>query len=216
MMRGGLFLDLDGTLADSLGAMRLAYDRFLAGFGRRGGDAEFAALNGPPLPEVVARLAAAHGLEGPPEGLLARYQGLVDAVYDDAGPMPGAAALIAAARGAGRAVAVVTSNSRARAARWLARRGIDHDLVVAGGEAARGKPAPDPYLAALAATGCAAAASIAVEDAPQGAAAALAAGLETWVLQPGGGPWDGPAVAGRVARLDMLCAVAGRPPGGTP
>ena len=47
-----LMLDLDGTLADSLGAMRGVYDRFLDVFGVAGNDAEFARLNGPPLPVV--------------------------------------------------------------------------------------------------------------------------------------------------------------------
>jgi phosphoglycolate phosphatase-like HAD superfamily hydrolase len=39
--RRGLFVDLDGTLADSLGLLRKVYFRFMEKFGRKGSDSEF-------------------------------------------------------------------------------------------------------------------------------------------------------------------------------
>ena len=52
----GVFFDLDGTLAESEGLMRRVFRDFAATFGRNATDAEFDALNGPPVPIIVARL----------------------------------------------------------------------------------------------------------------------------------------------------------------
>ena len=60
--RPGLFLDLDGTLADSLGVMREIYERFLAEFGRAGSPEEFDRLNGPSLSDVLEILKRDHYL----------------------------------------------------------------------------------------------------------------------------------------------------------
>ncbi len=46
----------------------------------------------------------------------------------------------------------------------------------------RSKPAPDPYLAAIARAGVPAAECLAIEDAPRGLTAARAAGLDCWVV----------------------------------
>src|SRR5271166_2066937 len=54
--RRGLFLDLDGTLADSLGVLRRVYFCFLREFNQEGSDAEFDRLNGPKLSEIVGAL----------------------------------------------------------------------------------------------------------------------------------------------------------------
>jgi phosphoglycolate phosphatase-like HAD superfamily hydrolase len=67
VMRAGLFLDLDGTLADSLSLMRANYDRLLARHDRQGSDAEFDRMNGPPLSLVSQELIRAHGLKTTPE-----------------------------------------------------------------------------------------------------------------------------------------------------
>jgi beta-phosphoglucomutase-like phosphatase (HAD superfamily) len=47
--RSGLFIDLDGTLADSLGVLRRVYFLFLREFDQEGSDAEFDRLNGPKI-----------------------------------------------------------------------------------------------------------------------------------------------------------------------
>lgn len=180
----GLFLDLDGTLADSLAAMRAAYERFLGHFAMTGGEAEFARLNGPPLPGIVAVLARSHGLADPPEQLTALYRGLIAEAYREVVPNAGAVDLLRSARGAGFHIAVVTSNGAALARAWLERAGLNEevDCVVGGDDVHAGKPDPAPYCLALARTGCTAAKSLAVEDSPTGARAATAAGLRTVLL----------------------------------
>lgn len=190
-MRGGagLYLDLDGTLADSLAVMRTVYARFLGHFAKTGSDAEFARLSGPPLARVVAELSAAHQIAVSSEYLTDLYRDLVAEGYGEVEPKAGACELLQAAEAAGLKIGIVTSNTAALARSWLRHVGLDGsiDCVVGGDEVSRGKPDPEPYLLALARTGCAAARSVAVEDTPTGARAAEAAGLRTFMLA------DGPA-----------------------
>lgn len=202
----GLFLDLDGTLADSLGVMRAVYGRFLGGFSRPASDAEFASLNGPPLPEVVRRLAATHGLDRPFDDLLAAYRRLIVEAYDAVAPMPGAEEVLEAARRHAWTVGVVTSNGSETVRDWLARVGLAPlvEIVVTGEDVVHGKPAPDPYRTALQRGRCDAAASIAVEDSPQGARAAVAAGLRTFGLGASAGAAGWPDGVLGITRLTQL------------
>jgi HAD superfamily hydrolase (TIGR01509 family) len=204
-----LLLDLDGTLADSLAVMRLVYGRFLDSLGRAATDAEFARLNGPPLADVVRLLKQAHRLPQPVEELLTRYRDLIDRAYLEVRPAAGARALLEHARKLGYTVAVVTSNSAGRARDWLERVELGRlvDVLVAEEDVTRGKPAPDPYLLATARTGCTAAASIAVEDSPQGARAARDAGLRTFVLAPD--PVSGPTWPAGAEPIPSLSDLAG-------
>ncbi len=209
-----LMLDLDGTLADSLGAMRGVYDRFLDGFGVAGNDAEFARLNGPPLPVVVGLLKEAHGLPGDADRLLIAYRALVQQAYENISPNPGARRLLEVAVGCDWKTVLVTSNYTELAQHWLGCVELDAlmDLIVGLELAGRGKPHPDPYLAGLENAGALAAASIAVEDSPQGATAALKAGIETFIFDPSvrtrssHGDWPA-GIAGSIDRLDVLVKV---------
>ena len=180
-----LLIDLDGTLADSLGVMRKAYELFLEGHEKVPDDEEFRRLNGPPLAEVVRRLKQAHGLPGKHQQLLADYEHLIDEAYGDVKPMPGALELLAEAQEAGWTLGVVTSNSTARCGNWLKRHGLAKiiDMMVCADDVRNGKPNPEPYILALEQTGCQAEEAIAIEDSPQGAAAALAAEIETIAFQ---------------------------------
>lgn len=199
--RSGLFLDLDGTLADSLSVMRTAYHAFLSQCGRSGSDAEFVSLNGPPLSEIVDVLAATHGLSFSHEQLLAAYKRLIRDAYLDVAPDEAAGDLLRTARRLGFKVAVVTSNSAELATAWLARVGLMAmvDAVVGGDEVGQGKPNPEPYLLALRRSDCDPAASFAVEDSLMGAQASVSAGIPTFLLSDSpGGPPDGVVVVGRL------------------
>ena len=180
----GLFLDLDGTLADSLPVMRIAYTAFLNRFGKAGNDAEFDSLNGPPLEHIVAALAETHQLSLPNNELIAVYRNMIWVAYEDVKPHAGAEELLETAKALGHKTCVVTSNFGDLTWAWLRRAGLNEmvDAVVAGDEVKQGKPHPQPYLMALAKTACLAEESLAVEDSDMGARASTAAGIQTLFL----------------------------------
>lgn len=181
----GIFLDLDGTLADSLGVLRNVYFRFLEGFGRKGTDSEFSELNGPKLAEIVSILRTRHGLTADARDLLMIYNELVDEAYQKAAPFSGARELLEDAGKRGWILALVTSNARLRAQTWLTKHGFSSlfNFIVSGEEVKRGKLFPDLYQLALSRSGCLTEESIAVEDSLQGAQAALGAGFRTFVIR---------------------------------
>ena len=76
--------------------------------------------------------------------------------------------------------ALATSTARPRALRKLERAGVISyfSCLICGGETDRGKPHPDPYLAAVTALGTPPASTWALEDSENGVRAACAAGLE--------------------------------------
>ncbi len=210
-MSRALFLDLDGTLADSLSVMRAVYGDFLARFGESGSEAEFDRLNGPPLAEVVADLARTHAIDLPPASLVEIYWGLVEEAYLKVVPRAGAAELLRSARAQGMAVGVVTSSSARLTRTWLGKVGLHEqvDVIVGGEDVARGKPDPEPYAIALQRAGCEAAASLAVEDSAAGARAAIVAGIPTLFLADPSVPAP-PEIAGRVVSLHDAAAYLSR------
>lgn len=80
--------------------------------------------------------------------------------------------------------AVATSTRRERAHAQLARAGlfVRFQALVGGDEVARGKPEPDIYREAAARLGIAPSACVAFEDSEPGVRAALAAGMQVFVV----------------------------------
>ncbi|MFO1109730.1 MAG: HAD-IA family hydrolase [Bradyrhizobium sp.] len=180
----GLFLDLDGTLADSLTALKGVYRSFLSGFGATGDEAEFQRLNGPPLAKVVELLKVSHDLPGEPADLLEQYSVMLRQAHATARPAAGALELLNYARSRGWKTAIVTSSPRSSALKWLELGDLSGqiDTVVGGDDVTSGKPAAEPYMLALARLECSAVKSHAVEDSRIGARSAIAAGLNTFAL----------------------------------
>jgi phosphoglycolate phosphatase-like HAD superfamily hydrolase len=115
--RRGLFLDLDGTLADSLWVLRRVYFRFLREFNHRGSDVEFNLLNGPKLSEIIGSLQTEYRLPGDPADLLAIYNELIDSAYEEVLPQPGSRELLGSAANKGWILTLVTSNLGSRPVR---------------------------------------------------------------------------------------------------
>jgi len=91
---------------------------------------------------------------------------------------PGVGAYLAEAAGRGLAVAIASGAVDGWVPGHVARLGLASTFAaVVTGDGHRPKPAPDTYLAALAALGVPAAEAVAFEDSPTGVAAARAAGL---------------------------------------
>jgi HAD superfamily hydrolase (TIGR01509 family) len=209
--QSGLFLDLDGTLADSLGVMRQIYYQFLAEFGRTGSQEEFDRLNGPSLSDVLAVLRRDHNLAPPLEDLLFTYTSFLEKAYREVAPNDGAHKLVQAAVDEGWAVGVVSSNVGKTVAAWLAKVGLAGNVTVVatGDTVAHGKPAPDLYLKALRDSGCDAAVSYAVEDTLTGVRSAVGAGLSTFALVPEGSPEvEWPAGVRIITNLEHLIPLA--------
>jgi beta-phosphoglucomutase len=172
--------DLDGTLVDSSPVHDRAYREvlrrehpdLLPGF-------DYGAIAG------LTTLAAFRslGLSDDQSGQLTQlkqseYRQAVDAGAVRA--MPGAAALLARLKAQGATIGVVTSASRISASRTLEATGLAQHVtaLVTADDVTEAKPAPEPYLAALAKLKAHPAHTRAVEDAPSGIASARAAGLK--------------------------------------
>lgn len=205
--RRGIFFDLDGTLAESNGVMRNVFGKFTAAFGHEATDAEFAAHSGPPASIMIAALKRQWALPQKLDELIRFYGTLTDAAFLDVPVATGATTTLEAAFRHGWKVGVVTSNAAARSRAWLTRRGLVPfvDVVVGGDDVCLGKPQPEPYLIALARSGCARASSIAVEDSLSGAKSALAAGLRVIGYAPAGRePVEWPDSVRLISALDEM------------
>ncbi|MGC4043228.1 MAG: HAD family phosphatase [Armatimonas sp.] len=145
----------------------LYFEYFLS---RSKGTSTFAATQG--LSEAdIAALSASRNL---------RYQQMLE---QEQITMDGAAETLALLR-PHFTMGIVTSSRRQHFEAIHRRTGLLEyfDFVIAHGDYERSKPAPDPYLAAVARSGQPASCCIAIEDAPRGLLAAQAATLDCWVI----------------------------------
>jgi HAD superfamily hydrolase (TIGR01509 family) len=173
-------LDFDGTLVDSaplhsqafLGALAEGAPSLVPAF-------DYARVRGRTTREALADLGVVDvkTLADLVAGKQARYRAAVAA--GGLRPMPGARELLAWLRDRGHGLYLVTGGSAASVEQALAVSGLAKFFagVVTGDTVARGKAAPDGYLACLARFDLAAGDCLAVEDAPSGVAACRAANI---------------------------------------
>ncbi len=208
----GLFLDLDGTLADSMPVLRQVFGKFLETHGIVPDPEEFRDLAGVRLPEIMAFLKKRYGLSQEPDQLVHEYLLAVGGRYQsDAKPAPGARRLLKAAGELGVRVAVVTSSPQKLALDFLTAHGLAAyvSLVVSADQVRRGKPHPEPFLTALEKSGLTSDQGLAVEDSPAGAHSAMGAGLSTYVISLNGPHAQVDGAAGYISRLDELVGLLG-------
>lgn len=177
----GLLFDLDGTLAQTEHLHLAAFNAILAPYERSLDEAAFVRhVSGRANEAITAFLF--------PDADAAERARLADekeaafrslAAAGGVEPTPGADAMLAWARAKGVATGLVTNAPLANARMMLEVLALDHafDLVVSADETERGKPHPDPYLAALDALRLSPRHTVAIEDSLTGIAAARAAGL---------------------------------------
>ena len=175
-----LLFDLDGTLLQSDPIHIEVYIALMAEHGMQIDEAFYMThvhgrMNVDVFAEFLPDLADKQALSDEKE---ARFRAALPRPYP---AMPGAAALLDRAQAEGWPVAVVTNAPMDNAEAMLGAIGLRDrfGVVVSGEECPRGKPFPDPYLAAMAQLGVAPVACIAFEDSPSGVRAARAAGLLT-------------------------------------
>ncbi len=211
--------DLDGVLIDSEQVWDEVRRDYVAARGGRWDEAATLTMMGMSAPEWSAHLRDALGVPGDPaeisadvaEGVLARYRAHLPL-------LPGAVAAVE--RLAARwPLGLASSSNRSVIDTVLAVSGLGRHfaVTVSSEEVARGKPAPDVYLAAVAGLGAEAARCTAVEDSANGLRSAAAAGLRVVAVPNPHFPPAPDALAladAVVAGLDDLtpALVAGRPP----
>jgi beta-phosphoglucomutase len=187
-MAGGVLWDLDGTLVDSgdyhwrawRDTMRgegvaLSYQQFLDSFGQRNDRILTTWLGADVDAERVRRIGDAK------EALyrdIAKAEGLV--------ALPGAREWVMRLRDAGWRQAIGSSAPRANVEVMLAVLRLDAYIneVVAAEDVARGKPAPDVFLAAAERIGVHPSRCVVVEDAAAGIEAARRAGMRSVGVHP--------------------------------
>ena len=210
-----VFLDLDGTLVDTVGAWRSAYQQLAGDLGAALPEDFWPSIAGRSMQGSLFVLGPAAAMHDP-DDLVAQLVTIATDELDRSGRsgwiwLPGAAELLdllwsSDPTSAPRPrTALVTSAWHTFTDRLLdialPDRPAGFDAVVCGDDVARPKPSPDAYLRAAELLRVAPRDCLAVEDSPTGVAAAEAAGMAVLAV-PHAGP-VGPA-AGRALRTDLV------------
>jgi len=170
--------DMDGTLVDTEPYWIRAETELVTTHGGTWTQADAHALVGLDLLDSAAYIRRVGGVDMAPAAIVEMMMERVIEQVAAAPPWrPGALDLLAALRAAGVPSVLVTMS-------WRRLVGAVVDLLpagsfaatVAGDEVERGKPHPEPYLAAADILGVAPGACVAIEDSPTGARSARAAG----------------------------------------
>lgn len=172
-----LLIDFDGTLADSLPFLHIAYMTFLGRYGHPGNDAEFFELMGPSIIEIAAILKKRYALKESEETLAKEYQDIIFKGYiDHVELFPGVDEFLAYAAQVGLKLALVSSAPARLVSEFMTEKSISHfDAVVTCEMVQKAKPDPEIYLKALSILGVDANETLAIEDSENGITAALAA-----------------------------------------
>lgn len=170
--------DMDGTLVDTEPHWMAAETPLIESFGGTWSHEQALSLVGLGLEDSARILQSA--------GVRMSTDAIIDHLTDDVMRQlavsgvpfrPGARELLASLREAGVKTGLVTMSMRRMASTVVDLIDFDaFDVVIAGDDATRPKPFPDPYLQACEALGVSPADTVAIEDSPNGLRSALASG----------------------------------------
>lgn len=177
MLQAVLF-DMDGLLVDSERLWYEAEAEVMSWLGAEWGPEHQESLVGGSLDRTVEYMLALTGPVAEPAEVGRRLMdGMTDRLRANVPMMPGAKELLDEVRESGVPSALVSSTHRSLMEHALDGIGRDRFTVtVAGDEVARTKPDPEPYLTAARLLGADPRRCVALEDSPNGAASASAAG----------------------------------------
>ncbi|UQX04828.1 HAD family phosphatase [Streptomyces sp. RerS4] len=175
---------MDGTLVDTETLWWLTTEKIAAGLDHRLGPADAPEVVGRAVSDTAAHLVrvAGHGdLDAVAAALTEDFFRRVDA---GAPPRPGARALLTALAARGVPFALVSASPRVvvDAVVGGALADVPFVFTLSADDTPRTKPHPDPYREAAARLGLDPAQCVAVEDSPDGAASAEAAGCAVLVV----------------------------------
>jgi HAD superfamily hydrolase (TIGR01509 family) len=203
----GVLFDMDGLLVDTEPLWFEAESRVMARLGGRWGEADQQALVGGSLRRTVeyliARAVAPASRPDVADWLVGGMRDLVAA--RGVRMLPGAGDLLAEVAAAGIPHALVTSSEREIMDAVIARIGASFAVTVCADDVLRAKPDPEPYLLAAARLGADPARCVALEDSPNGVAAAEAAGCRL-IAVPGLAPiraLNGRVVVSSLSQVDL-------------
>ncbi len=199
-----VIFDMDGLLLDSEAVYMAAFLRASADEGHGFTDAHYRDTVGLTWPVTEAMLKREGGDGFDLDAFMAAWHRHYAVVATDGVPLkPGVLALLDTLDGLALPRGIATSSRRATAEGHLSAHGIAdrfHTLV-AFGEAAASKPAPDPYLLAAERLGVAPSACLALEDSHNGVRSAAAAGMMTVMV---------PDLLEATAEIAALCSFVAR------
>ncbi|WP_037802742.1 HAD family hydrolase [Streptomyces sp. NRRL F-5135] len=178
----GVVFDLDGTLADTPGAIVAITMKVLAGMGRTPDEAAVRATVGKPLDRNFAHLLGRAPDHAEVERAMAEYRrGFAEHLQERRERMlyPGVAEGLAKLADSGHPLAIATSKTYEAAVRTLGATGIEARFTVVAGHDSveRGKPAPDMALHVARKLGVPAGGCVVVGDATGDVEMARAAGM---------------------------------------
>ena len=170
--------DMDGTLVDTEPYWMAAETPLIESYGGTWSHEQALSLVGLGL-EDSARILQETGVRMPVDAIIDHLTDAVMAQLAQTGVpfRPGARELLAGLREAGVKTALVTMSMRRMATSVVDLIDFDaFDVIVAGDDATRPKPFPDPYLQACEALGVSPEETVAIEDSPNGLRSAVASG----------------------------------------
>ncbi len=173
--------DCDGTLADNMLAHKLAYEEVAARYGVALDHAMVDEFAGVPTALFAKEITKRYGIDLPDTFAAEKSQIFIDKYIEQTQPISYVAEHLRNHVGKVK-IAVVSGGSRKTVTKTLTVLGLIDliDTMVCAGETPKGKPAPDPFLAAAEALGIDPKQCIVFEDAELGVQGAIAAGMD-WI-----------------------------------
>lgn len=181
-----LFFDFDGTLVNSLPALKKLYESFMKACGKEPSDEEFDDLNGRPLEDIQQLLIKRHQLG---KGALAQYEDYkskISAAYLEVEPMPAVQDYLNWAKAQNFKLWVVTSAPYPLAYCVLEKLKLlpFFEEIITSEGLSEGKPHPAIYKRALDVAKVDKEKVLVFEDAEHGINSAQAAGCSVIEMQP--------------------------------
>ncbi|MEU8773648.1 HAD family phosphatase [Streptomyces sp. NPDC048606] len=179
-----VLFDMDGTLVDTEVLWWLTTEKVAAALDHRLGPADAPEVVGRAVADTAAHLVRVAGHGDPDAVGAALTEDFFRRVEAGSSPRPGARALLAALEARGVPFALVSASPRVvvDAVVGGALADVPFAFTLSADDTPRTKPHPDPYREAAARLGLDPAACVAVEDSPDGAASAEAAGCAVLVV----------------------------------
>lgn len=190
MRYSAVIFDLDGTLLDSMPFYAVSWQQAFRELHQIDIDDNSAyQLEGAQAEEFVRDIAREHlGRDLSAKVITETYlrqRVIFDSLFEPRF-FPGADLAVQTPREFGARVGLVSGSKRAEI---MLKTKTDptfldaFDVIISGEDTPRGKPHPEPFLAACERLGCSPASTLVVENAPLGLRSAIAAGTECWVVQ---------------------------------